>query len=127
MKKSILIVEEHEHLRKLLSMFLSKKFQVLPASNGLEAMGWVRRGLVPNVIVSGSWSQGNATQAFFNSLPHSGILAHTPVIRLFADQLSTSVDLVDLQERLYAIAGNMHQPRSVEPVLVPEAVGIVLN
>lgn len=127
MKKKVLIVEGHEHFRKLLSMYLSKSFQVLPASNGLEAMGWIQKGMVPNVIISGYGVQGPATEEFFNSLSCSGLFSHTPVISLLPDNISKSVNLSDLQKRIQYLAGNSFQQEPVEQPLVAEGAEVVLN
>lgn len=127
MKKRVLIVEEHAHFRKLLSMFLSKEFQVLPASNGLEAMGWISKGMLPNVIISGSGTRCDATEDFFNSLGCSGVFAHTPVIKLSEENVSKAVNLYDLQNHIMRLVGPVLRPQSTEPVLVAEGVEVVLN
>jgi hypothetical protein len=122
MRKKVLIIEEHEHFRKLLSMYLSKKFQVLPASNGLEAMGWVRKGIVPNVIISGAESHCRSTEDFFSTLNCSGIFAHIPIINLLLENASKSIDLTDLEHRIQHLAGSVPVTVTTDPATIQEGV-----
>jgi CheY-like chemotaxis protein len=80
MTKKILLVEDHDHLRKLMGFLLSAHYDIIAARNGLEAMSILSRGIIPDAIVTDSrMPEMNAAQLLKN-LRCSGMFAHIPVI-----------------------------------------------
>jgi DNA-binding response OmpR family regulator len=80
MTKKILIVEDHDNLRRLLGLVLSRDFKVVSTSNGLEAMSWLSQGEIPDAIVTDSrMPELNGTELIYN-LRQSGLYADIPVI-----------------------------------------------
>ncbi len=80
MNRRILLVEDHDSLRQVIGAFLSKQFQVTGAKNGLDAMGQLSQGLMPDVIVTDALMPGLNGMQFLANLQCSGIYANIPVV-----------------------------------------------
>ena len=50
MKNKILVVDDERSIRLLLESFLSKNYEVLSKSDGLEALDWLEENL-PDLII----------------------------------------------------------------------------
>lgn len=50
-KKNILIVDDHAMMRSFLSFYLSKKFDVQLAVDGIDALEWLENNEAPSFIV----------------------------------------------------------------------------
>ncbi len=82
MSKRLLLVEDHDGLRRIMGHFLSEKFDVTGAKNGLEAMGWLSKGLMPDIIVTDtSMPELNGADLITN-LRCSGLWADIPIVVL---------------------------------------------
>ena len=80
MNRKILLVEDHDSLRQVIGAFLSSRFDVTGAKNGLEAMSRLSQGFIPDVIVTDAVMPGlNGFQLIAN-LRCSGMYASIPVI-----------------------------------------------
>ncbi len=82
MTRSLLLVEDHDGLRKIIGNFLSDKFDVLGAKNGLEAMSWLSKGVMPDVIVTDTSMPELDGAALLSNLRCSGLWADIPVVVL---------------------------------------------
>ena len=52
MKKKILLIDDIKEFRALVKIFLSEKYEVVTAEDGLEALAMLESGLKPDVIVT---------------------------------------------------------------------------
>ncbi len=50
-RKQILIIEDHDSIRLLLGKYLSKSYRVATRRDGLDAMSWLSRGNLPDLIL----------------------------------------------------------------------------
>ena len=50
-KKQILVIDDADSTRLLLNFLLSKKYNVIEKSDGLEAMFWLNAGNIPDLIL----------------------------------------------------------------------------
>ncbi len=80
MNKRLLLVEGHDHLRKLLGGFLSQSFDVTGARDALEAMAWLGAGLAPDVILADAGLTKISGAQFVASLRNSGLHGDIPVV-----------------------------------------------
>lgn len=80
MNKKVLIVEDHDSLRYIIGAFLSKNFEVVGARNGLEAMSWLSKGVLPDVIVSDACMPELDGATFLSNLRCSGLFSKIPVV-----------------------------------------------
>jgi two-component system, cell cycle response regulator len=52
MKKKILLIDDVKEFCALVKIFLSSRYEVITASDGLEALSMLESGLVPDVIIT---------------------------------------------------------------------------
>jgi len=95
MTRSLLLVEDHDGLRTIIGSFLSKNFNVTGAKNGLDAMSWLSKGLMPDVIVTDTDMPELDGAALLSNLRCSGLWADIPVVVLGREG---SVDLMEAQQ-----------------------------
>lgn len=80
MNRKVLLVEDHDSLRRVIGAFLSEQFEVTGARNGLEAMSHLSQGFHPDVIVTDTQMPDlNGFQLLAN-LRCSGMYAGIPVV-----------------------------------------------
>ena len=48
----ILVVDDKQSLSELVAQFLGQSYQVKTTENGLEAMGWLQEGNIPDLIIT---------------------------------------------------------------------------
>lgn len=82
MNRSLLLVEDHDGLRRIIGSFLSEKFNVVGAKNGLEAMSWLSKGVMPDIIVTDSAMPEIDGATLLSNLRCSGLWADIPVVVL---------------------------------------------
>ena len=82
MLRRILLVEDHDGLRRLLGTFLSDKFEVVGAKNGLEAMTWLSKGIVPDVIITDNDMPEINGSELLRQLQCTGLWSKIPVLVL---------------------------------------------
>jgi CheY-like chemotaxis protein len=83
MQKQVLIVDEHDSFRGLLSLILAKEHRVVSARSAREALNWLSKGNLPDVIVTNtSESNAQTTTHFLADLQCSGLFANIPVVLL---------------------------------------------
>jgi DNA-binding NtrC family response regulator len=82
MNRRVLVVDDHDGFRNLIGAFLSKKFEVLGAKNGLEAMTWLSGGIIPDAIVMDTFQTGAILdgEKLLANLHCSGLFSSIPVI-----------------------------------------------
>lgn len=85
MLRKVLLVEDHDSLRCLLGKFLSEKFDVVSARDGLEAMSWLSTGMVPDVIVTDHDMPEMNGAELLNQLRCTGLWSKIPVVVLGTD------------------------------------------
>jgi len=80
MRKKALIIEENDSLRHLLSSFLGKEFEVFAVRSGFEAMIFLHKGFVPDVILNGKGASVAEGLQFLSNLSCSGMFGSIPVV-----------------------------------------------
>lgn len=81
MKKKILIVDDERSIRLLLESFLSKSYEVLSKSDGLEALDWLETNL-PDLIICDCQMPVMDGYKFVEKVRQRGFTKHTPVVML---------------------------------------------
>jgi CheY-like chemotaxis protein len=80
LKKSILIIEDHDSIRLLLGSMLSKSYQVVTKKDGLEGMAWLVRGNLPDLILLDMTMPRLSGPEFLKNIRQSGFFRDIPVI-----------------------------------------------
>ena len=111
MSRRLLLVEDHDGLRRIIGNFLSEKFDVLGAKNGLEAMTWLSKGVMPDVIVTDSAMPEIDGAALLSNLRCSGLWADIPVVVLG----SGSTEDADEEHRFRMLGAYEYFPKPFSP------------
>jgi CheY-like chemotaxis protein len=80
LKKSILIIEDHDSIRHLLGSMLSKSYEVVTKKDGMEGMAWLIRGNLPDLILLDMSMPRLSGSEFLKNIRQSGFFKDIPVI-----------------------------------------------
>lgn len=80
LKKSVLIIEDHDSIRFLLGSILSKKYEVTTMRDGLEGMAWLVKGNLPDLIILDMDMPRLSGDEFLKNIRQSGFFRDIPVI-----------------------------------------------
>lgn len=80
MRHTILIVEDYDSLRQLLGTYLSRYYSVLGAKDGVEAMSWLHRGMMPDAVITDLQMPELNGIEFITHLRNSGLYRDIPLI-----------------------------------------------
>jgi len=84
-KNKILVIEDHDSIRMLLSNFLSKDFDVVTKSDGFEGLAWLSSGNIPDfILLDYDMPRINGLE-FLKNIRISGFFQSIPVILVTAE------------------------------------------
>lgn len=87
MKKPILVVEDHESIRYILTQILGKEFSAISAKDGLEAMAMLQSGQIdPEAIILDLSLPRISGIEFLIQLRASGLFSEIPVLVVSGDE-----------------------------------------
>lgn len=87
MKKPILVVEDHESIRYILTQILGKEFSAISAKDGLEAMAMLQSGQIdPEAIILDLSLPRISGIEFLVQLRASGLFHEIPVLVVSGDE-----------------------------------------
>jgi len=81
-QKKALVVESNEMLRQFIGTFLSTGFEVASARSGLEAMAFMGKGFIPDIIITDTQVTDITGMAFLANLRNSGLFGSIPVVAI---------------------------------------------
>jgi CheY-like chemotaxis protein len=87
MNHKLLIVDDEPSIRMLLENFLSRKYEVVTRSNGLDALVWLESNL-PDLIICDIQMPRMDGYQFLENIRQRGFTKHTPVIMLSGTESS---------------------------------------
>jgi CheY-like chemotaxis protein len=82
MKKKVLLIDDIKEFRALVKIFLSEKFEVVTAKDGLEALAYLENGMVPDAIVTDLMMPRLDGYQLISRLKNDGHYKKIPVIVL---------------------------------------------
>lgn len=82
MKKNVLVIDDELSIRMLLENFLNKTYTVVTKNDGMEGLGWLEEGNVPDLIVADIQMPNLDGYEFVKNLRASGYFRHIPIIML---------------------------------------------
>lgn len=97
MKRKLLIVDDKTEFRRLTRTILQRKYEVLSAENGMEALSIMQNGYLPDLIVSDLMMPVLGGKDFLEQLRSSGIFKNIPVIILSSiDESDEKIKLINM-------------------------------
>jgi two-component system chemotaxis response regulator CheY len=121
MKKQILVVDDDVSILKLLNFILSKEYEVVMKTSGIEAFAWLEEGHYPELIISDLQMPYFDGTSFIRNLKISGFYRDTPVI-----VLSGADDIQEQVEKMpFAVEGYINKP--FNPASLLTAISDVLK
>jgi CheY-like chemotaxis protein len=118
-KKQILIVDDEITILKLLNFVLSKDYDLVIKTSGVDALTWLEEGHSPALIVSDLEMPYFDGSSFIYNLKISGYYRNTPVIILSgASNLSERVSQMPFQV-------DDHIPKPFNPAQLKTAISNV--
>ena len=119
--KEILLIEDKVTLRTLLGEILKKSYNITLKENGLEALQWLQKGNIPDLILTDLKMPVMEGRDFIKTVKGSGIFKNIPIIVLSAkDSSGDKIECLKL-----GAADYLSKPFNPEELLV--RMEIVLN
>ncbi|MEM1323787.1 MAG: response regulator [Bacteroidota bacterium] len=78
--KSILVIEDHESIRKIIGRFLSRYYQVVTKADGLEGLAYLNQGNFPDLIILDMTMPRINGLEFLSNIRSSGFFRHIPIV-----------------------------------------------
>jgi DNA-binding response OmpR family regulator len=82
MKKKILVIDDELSIRMLLENYLSKTYEVITRTDGLDGMKWLEDGNMPELIVADIQMPNMDGYEFIKNVRSSGYFKDIPMIML---------------------------------------------
>lgn len=82
MKKKILVLDDEITIRTLLEKFLSNLYEVTATSNGHEALAWLQKGNIPDLLIVDLEMPSMDGFEFLKQVKSSGFFRSIPVLML---------------------------------------------
>ncbi len=89
MKNKVLIIDDELSIRMLLENFLSKEYDVVTKSDGLDGLKWMEEGNIPDLIVADIQMPNLDGYEFIKNVRASGYFKDIPLIMLSGIESST--------------------------------------
>lgn len=121
MKRQILIVDDEITILKLLNFVLSRDYELVIKTSGVDALSWLEEGNSPSLILSDLEMPYFDGSSFIYNLKISGFYRDTPVIILSGAQ--------NLEERVANMPFNLEAciSKPFNPTQLKEAILNVFN
>jgi DNA-binding response OmpR family regulator len=88
MKKQLLIIDDNPMMGGFLTQLFGKQYDTQWCSNAEEALGWLLKKNMPDLIISDYNLTGMSGLDFLNQLRNSGFYLDIPVVMLSGDSKS---------------------------------------
>jgi len=79
-RNKILLIEDHEPVRIVLSNFLKKDFEVFSVKDGFDALAWMSKGNIPDIILLDMDLPRINGSTFLTNIKSSGFFRNIPII-----------------------------------------------
>jgi two-component system, chemotaxis family, chemotaxis protein CheY len=121
MKDQILIVDDDPVISKLLGIILSKKYDIINKSNGIDAFRWLEEGNFPTLVISDLMMPYLDGSNFVKNLKISGFYRDTPVVVLSGME---NLD-IEIKKMPFTVDGYMAKP--FNPTQLSEVIDNILS
>ncbi len=118
--RNILVIEDENSLRLLLSSFLSKHFNVESRKDGLDALTWMSKGNIPDFILLDMEMPRLSGAEFLIHLRSSGFFRNIPVL------VASGSSDPDLENKLKTLGANGFVKKPINPTEIVETINKTL-
>ena len=87
--KKILIVDDKESIAKIISIYLSKEFEIIWFENPIKGIGWLQTGNIPDLIILDILMPEMRGDEFLKYLKNNELFKSIPVIMLSGEDSTT--------------------------------------
>lgn len=94
MKKQILAIDDDLSIRLLIEYILRKNYEIITKENGRDAIIWMEKGNIPDLIIADLEMTGMNSWDFMTSIRRSGYFRSIPVIALSSDAKVNKAELL---------------------------------
>jgi len=115
-KRNILIIEDENSLRLLLTSYLSKHYSVSSHKDGLDALAWMSAGNIPDAVVLDMEMPRLNGAEFLIHIRSSGFFKDIPVIVVSGNTDPT------LPKKLKKLGANAFIPKPLNPLGMKDAI-----
>ncbi|MEO1519004.1 MAG: response regulator [Bacteroidota bacterium] len=121
-KKSVLVIDDHDGLRKILGRSLSKNYEVTTRANGVSALAWMHQGNIPDLIVLDMRMPGMSGIDFLSNLRSSGFFRDVAVVIVSADdnpQLVAQCNDLNIRQYIGKPFSPIQLHETIDSILLP--------
>ena len=120
-KKQILVIEDENSLRLLLSSFLRKHYAVESRKDGLDALTWMSKGNIPDVIILDMEMPNLSGAEFLIHIRSSGFFRNIPVL------VASGTNDEHLPGKLKKLGANGFMKKPINPSQVVKTIEMFLK
>ena len=120
-KKEILVVEDHQSIRLVLSNCLGKTHRVVTCKDGLEALSWLSQGNLPDLIILDRHMPRISGLEFLTNIRTSGLFREIPVLILSGEENNDNIE----ELKRLGISGFVAKP--FNPAKINESIEAILQ
>jgi len=119
--KTILVVEDQESIRMLMTNFLKQEYKVIAKSDGLEGLAWLSKGNLPQLIILDMSLPNISGLEFLTNIRSSGFFGQIPVIIVSGDESKS------LQNRCFELGVADYLTKPFNPLELQTKIKITLS
>lgn len=93
MGKRVLLVQQHDHFRRLIGNLLSPHHEVIGVKDSLDAFVWLGKGKIPDVIIASDAIGTSETVQLLKQLASSGLYSNIPVVYIASPEHNEAPEL----------------------------------
>lgn len=93
MKKQILAIDDDLSIRLLIEVILRSNYEIITKEKGLDAIIWMEKGNIPDLILADLEMQGMNSMEFITRIRQSGYFRSIPMIALSSNPHFNKEDL----------------------------------
>ncbi len=121
MKKKILVVDDERTIRMLLENYLGQTYDVTAKTDGLDAINWLNKGHIPDLIIADINMPNMDGHAFVENIRSSGYFSEIPVIMLSASESSSE------KVKFLRLGANDYMVKPFNPEELEVRIELLLN
>lgn len=119
--KTILVIEDHESLRKLIGHFLSKQYNVITQPDAIQGLAWMQAGNIPDLIILDMSMPRLSGIEFLSHIRSSGFFSHVPVVVVSGEENKSLIE----QCKKLNVLDYINKP--FDPIKLNETIATTLN